>query len=82
MSELMAIFLIMALGLLIGSINFFGVKFGASAILMVALVFGHYGIELPAILSGLGLVLFLAPIGLMAGSDFVSNVKKMDYPLF
>ncbi len=76
MQELMAIFLIMALGLFIGNINFFGVRFGASAIIFVSLIFGHYGLELSPILSGLGLVMFLAPIGLMAGSNFVSNIKE------
>lgn len=76
MEELMAIFLIMGLGLFIGNINFFGVKFGASAIIFVSLVFGHFGVELSPVLSGLGLVMFLAPIGLMAGSNFLSNIKE------
>ena len=76
MQELMAIFLIMALGLFIGNISFFGIKFGASAIIFVSLVFGHFGVELSPILSELGLVMFLAPIGLMAGTNFMSNIKK------
>lgn len=74
--ELFTIFLVMSLGYLIGRINFFGIKFGASAILIVALFFGHFGFEVPAFLSKIGLVLFLTPIGLMAGPDFVENIKK------
>ncbi len=76
MSTLMVMFLIMALGYLVGYINFFGVKFGASAILIISLFFGHFGYEIPAVIGTIGLVLFLAPIGLMAGSTFFSNIKK------
>ncbi|WBW49898.1 antiporter [Peptoniphilus equinus] len=76
MSTTLAIFLFMAVGYVVGSINFFGIKLGASAILIAALVGGHFGVEIPAILGSIGLVLFLAPIGLMAGRTFVSNVKR------
>ena len=76
MKELLIIFLIMVLGYALGHINFFGLKFGASAILIVALFFGHFGFEVPKFLASLGLVLFLAPIGLMAGPSFVANIKK------
>lgn len=74
--ELFIIFLIMTLGYFIGRISFFGIKFGASAILIVALFFGHFGFEVPKFLATIGLVLFLTPIGLMAGPDFVNNIKK------
>lgn len=76
MKELLIIFLIMILGYALGHINFFGLKFGASAILIVALFFGHFGFEVPKFLASLGLVLFLAPIGLMAGPSFMANIKK------
>lgn len=76
MNELLIIFLIMVLGYALGHINFFGLKFGASAILIVALVFGHFGFEVPKFLAKIGLVLFLAPIGLMAGPSFMANIKK------
>lgn len=76
MKELLIIFLIMVLGYALGHINFFGLKFGASAILIVALFFGHFGFEVPKFLASLGLVLFLAPIGLMAGPSFMANIKK------
>ena len=76
MNELLIIFLIMVLGYAFGHTNFFGIKFGASAILIVALFFGHFGFEVPKFLAKLGLVLFLAPIGLMAGPTFMANIKK------
>lgn len=74
--ELLILFSIMAIGYLIGRINFFGIKLGASAILIVALFFGNFGFEVPEFLSKVGLVLFLTPIGLMAGPTFVANIKK------
>lgn len=76
MNLLLALFLIMAIGYFLGYLNIFGVKFGASAILITSLVFGHFGTEIPPILGNIGLVLFLAPIGLMAGPTFVNNIKK------
>ncbi|OLR65230.1 antiporter [Peptoniphilus porci] len=76
MGTITVMFLIMALGYVIGSINFFGVKFGASAILVTSLFFGHYGYEIPPLIGELGLVLFLAPIGLMAGDTFIRNIKR------
>lgn len=76
MNVLMAMFLIMAIGYFLGYLDIFGVKFGASAILITSLVFGHFGTKVPAILGNVGLVLFLAPIGLMAGPTFVNNIKK------
>lgn len=76
MNELLIIFLIMVLGYALGHINFFGIKFGASAILIVALFFGHFGFEVPKFLAKIGLVLFLAPIGLMAGPSFMANIRK------
>lgn len=76
MNLLMAMFLIMAIGYFLGHLNIFGVKFGASAILITSLVFGHFGTKVPPILGNVGLVLFLAPIGLMAGPTFVNNIKK------
>ncbi|EFW37151.1 AspT/YidE/YbjL antiporter duplication domain protein [Treponema phagedenis F0421] len=76
MNELLVLFLIMSIGYVLGSINFFGIKFGASAVLITALVFGHFGFTVPAFLSKIGIVLFLAPIGLMAGPTFIANIKK------
>lgn len=76
MNELLIIFLIMVLGYALGHVNFFGLEFGASAILIVALFFGHFGFTVPKFLAQIGLVLFLTPIGLMAGPSFMANIKK------
>lgn len=82
LKPVMGIFMIIALGYMLGSINLSGVKLGASGILIVALIFGHFGFESIPILGSIGLPLFLAPIGLMAGKTFVANVKKNGLALF
>lgn len=75
-SEIMTVFMILSLGYIIGRISFFGIKFGGSAILIISLFFGHFGFEISPFLSTIGLVLFLTPIGLMAGPDFIANIKR------
>lgn len=75
-NELMTIFVILSLGYALGRVNIFGIKFGASAILIVSLFFGHFGFTVPNFLAKIGLVFFLTPIGLMAGPDFIANIKR------
>ena len=69
------IFLTLVLGYAFGRINFAGVKFGTSGVLIVALIFGALGMEVPAIIGTAGLVLFLACVGLSAGPSFITNLK-------
>lgn len=69
------IFLALMLGYLFGRISFGGLKFGTSGALIVALIFGHFGMKVPAIVGSVGLVLFLGCVGLSAGPSFVSNLK-------
>lgn len=76
MSPVMGVFLIITLGYALGSISFGRIKLGASGILLIALVFGHFGFDSIGILGSIGLPLFLAPIGLMAGKTFATNIKK------
>ena len=69
------IFLTLVLGYAFGRINFAGVKFGTSGVLIVALIFGALGMEVPAIIGKAGLALFLACVGLSAGPSFITNLK-------
>ena len=55
MNSLLAIFLILLLGYLLGSVTVKGMSLGTSAILLVALVFGHFGVEIPAVVKNFGL---------------------------
>ena len=69
------IFLTLVLGYAFGRINFAGVKFGTSGVLIVALIFGALGMEVPSIIGTAGLALFLACVGLSAGPSFITNLK-------
>ena len=69
----LALFLIICLGFLVGSIKVKGISLDISAIIFVALLFGHFGITLPDILQKIGLILFIYTIGLQAGPGFFDS---------
>jgi putative transport protein len=71
-----ALFVIICIGFIIGNISIKGVSLEVSAIIFVALVFGHYGVELPDIIEKIGLILFIYTIGLQAGPGFFDSFKK------
>ena len=79
MNSLLAIFLILLLGYLLGSISVKGMSLGTSAILLVALVFGHFGVEIPAVVKNFGLAIFVGSVGMIAGPVFFRNFKKKVY---
>lgn len=70
------LFVIIALGIVLGRINIKGFSLGVSAVMFVALVFGHYGLTVPKIIQTIGLVLFLYTIGIQAGPGFFASFKK------
>jgi putative transport protein len=70
------LFVIIALGFLLGRINIKGISLGVSAVMFVALIFGHYGLEVPHTIQTIGLVLFLYTIGIQAGPGFFASFKK------
>lgn len=74
-NSIFMIFLTLTLGYMFGRISFGGLKFGTSGVLVIALIFGHFGMTVPGILGSVGLVLFLSAVGLSAGPSFVSNLK-------
>lgn len=69
-------FLIIALGFLLGRINIKGFSLGVSAVMFVALIFGHYGLKVPHTIQTIGLVLFLYTIGIQAGPGFFASFRK------
>ncbi|MCW3807582.1 aspartate:alanine exchanger family transporter [Plebeiibacterium marinum] len=71
-----ALFVIICLGYVIGNIKIKGISLDISAIIFVALVFGHYGIIMPSIIEKLGLILFVYTIGIQAGPGFFDSFKK------
>ena len=71
-----ALFLIIAIGYIIGKISIAGISLDVSAVIFVALVFGHYGVKLNPVIQNIGLVLFIFTIGLQAGPGFFEALRK------
>lgn len=76
MNSLMIMFLIAVLGYGLGRISIKGLSLGTSGVLIVALVFGHFNLEVPSIIKDVGLVSFVTAVGFIAGPRFFSNFKK------
>ena len=76
LNSLLALFLIAALGYLIGAIKIKGIELGTAGVLLVALVFGHFGCEMPALIRNVGLALFVTSVGFIAGPKFFRNFKQ------
>ena len=75
-SDIMIIFCIAALGYLLGSVTIKGLSLGTSGILLVALVFGHFGLLVPKVIKDVGLISFVTAVGFIAGPGFFRNFKK------
>jgi putative transport protein len=71
-----ALFLILVISLAIGSLSWKGISLGLPAVLLVSMVFGHYGATIPKEITNLGLVLFVYAIGLQAGPGFFKSIKE------
>ncbi len=69
------LFLIIAIGYLIGAIKVLGFSLGSSAVLFVALAFGHFGQTVPKVLADLGVILFVYSVGLQAGPRFFKTFR-------
>ena len=74
-NELILLFLIMSIGYAVGRLSVNGVNLGSAGILIVALVFGHFGYEVPSIIQNIGLACFVASVGFIAGPTFIRNFK-------
>ena len=71
---------VIAAGVLLGKIKFFGISLGVTFVLFVGILAGHFGFTgNPAILSfvqDFGLILFVFCIGLPVGPSFFSSFKR------
>lgn len=74
-SSYFAFFTIVAFGFLLGRIKIKGISLDISAVIFVALVFGHYGVIIPKDFQKIGLVLFIFTIGIQAGPGFFQSFK-------
>jgi len=71
-----AFFLIVAAGIALGKVKIRGISLDISAVIFVALIFGHFGIKMPMILQKLGLILFMFSVGIQAGPGFFESFRK------
>lgn len=70
------LFIIISVGYFIGNLKIKGFYLDISAILIVALIAGHYGITFPEEFKYLGLAFFIYAVGLQSGPGFFENIKK------
>ena len=81
-NTLMIVFLVAVIGYLVGSIKIRGVELGTAGVLLVALVFGHFGFEVPDLVRELGLICFVTSVGFIAGPKFLTSVGFIAGPKF
>ena len=71
---------VIAVGVLLGTIKFFGVSLGVTFVLFTGIVCGHFGLtgntQILTFLQDFGLILFVFCIGLQVGPSFFSSFKK------
>lgn len=75
-STIFVLFIIIALGFIVGKISIKGITLDVSAVIFVALLFGHFGIVVPESLGTFGMVLFIFSIGIQAGPGFFSTFRN------
>ena len=70
---------VIALGVMLGKIKFFGISLGVTFVLFVGILVGHFGFTAnPSVLTfvqDFGLILFVFCIGLQVGPSFFSSFK-------
>lgn len=75
-NPLVALFTVIGLGLLLGTIQIKGISLGSSGVLFTALLCGHLGYSLPSGVGTIGLVLFVYCVGIGAGGRFFSALAR------
>ena len=73
---LIALFAVIATGLLLGNVKVKGINLGSSGVLFTALLAGHLGYGIPAGVGTLGLVLFVYCVGIGAGGRFFASLAR------
>ena len=71
---------VIAIGVLLGKIKFFGVSLGVTFVLFAGIVCGHFGFtgntQILNFVQDFGLILFVFCIGLQVGPSFFTSFKK------
>lgn len=76
---------VIALGIAIGHIRFFGITLGIAGVLFSGLLFGHFGLtinhEVLEFCREFGLILFVFTIGMHVGPSFFASFRKQGLKL-
>lgn len=76
---------VIALGIAIGHIRFFGISLGIAGVLFSGLLFGHFGLnidhEILEFCREFGLILFVFTIGMHVGPSFFASFRKQGLKL-
>ncbi len=75
-SPLLALFVIVGFGLLLGNLQVGGVSLGSSGVMFTALLAGHLGYAVPQEAGTIGLALFVYCVGIGAGGRFFGALKR------
>ncbi|MBQ0068248.1 MAG: putative transporter [Bacteroidales bacterium] len=71
---------VIALGVILGKIKFKGISLGATFVLFVGIIMGHFGLGVDAntlkFIQEFGLILFIFSIGIQVGPGFFSSFKE------
>lgn len=73
---LILVFVILCLGSWIGQIKFKGLSLGSAGVLLIGMIFGHFGYQVSPIIQDFGLSLFIVAIGLQAGPRFFRMMRS------
>ncbi len=72
--------LVIMLGVILGKVRFFGISLGATFVLFVGILIGHFGLQVDEsilkFVQEFGLILFIFSIGLQVGPSFFSSFKE------
>ncbi len=76
-SDAMLLFTVLAFGLMLGKLTIKGFVLGATpGVLLVALLFGHWGFQIEFNTESLGFMLFIFCVGIEAGPNFFSSFAQ------
>lgn len=75
-NQLFLLFAILFLGSAFGKLSIKGLNLGSAGVLLVAMVFGHFGFQVSGTVQQLGLSLFIVAVGLQAGPRFFRMMRS------
>ncbi|MFW5793024.1 MAG: aspartate:alanine exchanger family transporter [Bacteroidota bacterium] len=75
------LFLIISIGIIVGKLKIKSFSLDLSAVIIVALVLGHFGLIVPIEFQTIGLLFYIFTIGIQAGPGFFQAFSKIGYKL-